>query len=98
MPRWLQGLLFFVTVFAVWGGTHVYLYYRIKRLIGELSSDIPMFRDTMLSAMGRVIPSHLFDNKLFDFKKLGDTADAAEKNPNLPPVKNPSSGINKKKK
>lgn len=34
MPRWLQGLLFFVTVFAVWGGTHVYLYYRIKRLIG----------------------------------------------------------------
>ena len=70
----------------------------IKRLISELSADIPMFRDTMLSALGRVIPSHLFDNKLFDFKKLGDTADAAGKNPNLPPVKNPSSGINKKKK
>jgi tRNA 2-thiocytidine biosynthesis protein TtcA len=70
----------------------------IKRLINELSADVPMFRDTMLSALGRVIPSHLFDNKLFDFKKLGDSADAAEKNPNLPPVKNPSSEINKKKK
>jgi tRNA 2-thiocytidine biosynthesis protein TtcA len=70
----------------------------IKRLIKELSADNPMVRDTMLSAMGRVIPSHLFDNKLFDFKKLGDTAVAAEKTLHLPSVKTPSSGINKKKK
>lgn len=34
MPRWLQGLMFFVTVFAVWGGTHVYLYFRVKKLLG----------------------------------------------------------------
>jgi tRNA 2-thiocytidine biosynthesis protein TtcA len=60
----------------------------IKRLIQELSADNPMFRDTMLSALGRVIPSHLLDNKLFDFKKLGDTAGAAEEGPPQAPVKN----------
>ena len=54
-----------------------------------------MFRDTMLSALGRVIPSHLLDNKLFDFKKLGDTAVAAEGNLHQPSVKIPSSRINK---
>jgi tRNA 2-thiocytidine biosynthesis protein TtcA len=53
----------------------------IKRLISELSADNPMFRDTMLSALGRVIPSHLLDHSLFDFKKLGEAADAAKNNP-----------------
>jgi tRNA 2-thiocytidine biosynthesis protein TtcA len=70
----------------------------IKRLIRELSADIPMFRDTMLSALGRVIPSHLLDNKLFDFKKLGDTAEAVEGDIQQPPVKIPSSTINNNKK
>lgn len=34
MPRWLQGLMFFVSVFLVWGGAHVYLYFRVKKLFG----------------------------------------------------------------
>jgi hypothetical protein len=31
MPRWLAGLLFFVTVAVVWGGGHIYLYHRISQ-------------------------------------------------------------------
>jgi tRNA 2-thiocytidine biosynthesis protein TtcA len=70
----------------------------IKRLISELSADIPMFRDTMLSALGRIIPSHLLDHTLFDFKKLGVSAEAAKENLNQRPVKNPLSRINKNNK
>ncbi len=41
---------------------------RMKRLIGELESEIPNIRDSMLAAMGRVNLSHLLDAKLHDFK------------------------------
>jgi len=51
---------------------------RIKKLIAELEHEIPNVRASMLNAMGKVIPSHLFDRELFDFKKLtagsGDVA------------------------
>jgi tRNA 2-thiocytidine biosynthesis protein TtcA len=43
---------------------------RIKRLIGELETEIPHIRGSMLSALGNAVPSHLLDHKLFNFKKL----------------------------
>lgn len=51
---------------------------RIKRLIGELETEIPHIRGSMLTALGNAVPSHLLDHKLFNFKKLapaiGDVA------------------------
>jgi tRNA 2-thiocytidine biosynthesis protein TtcA len=43
---------------------------RIKQLIADLEKDIPNIRSSMLTALGNVVPSHLMDDKLFDFKKL----------------------------
>jgi len=43
---------------------------RIGRLITELEKDIPNVRSSMMTALGNVIPSHLLDHRLFDFKKL----------------------------
>jgi len=51
---------------------------RIKNLIAELEQEIPNVRASMLNALGKVIPSHLLDHQLFDFKRLtarnGDVA------------------------
>ena len=51
---------------------------KIKNLIAELEKEIPNVRASMLNALGKVIPSHLLDHDLFDFKKLsagsGDVA------------------------
>ena len=41
---------------------------RVRRLIAELEEEIPGIRDSMLAAIGRVIPSHLMDHTLFDFR------------------------------
>jgi len=43
---------------------------RINRLITELEQEIPHIRSSILSALGNVVPSHLLDHELFDFKKL----------------------------
>lgn len=43
---------------------------RVKRLIDELQKEIPNIRKSMLTALGNVIPSHLHDHKIFDFKAL----------------------------
>jgi tRNA 2-thiocytidine biosynthesis protein TtcA len=43
---------------------------RIKRLIEDLEKEIPHVRASMLTALGKVAPSHLMDPKLFDFTKL----------------------------
>jgi tRNA 2-thiocytidine biosynthesis protein TtcA len=43
---------------------------RVKRLIDELQSEIPGIRDSMMGALWHVIPSHLMDASLFDFKQL----------------------------
>ena len=43
---------------------------RIKSLISELEKEIPNVRASMLTALGKVIPSHLLDHQLFDFRKL----------------------------
>jgi tRNA 2-thiocytidine biosynthesis protein TtcA len=44
---------------------------RIKQLIGELEKEIPHVRASMLNALSNVVPSHLLDHQLFDFKRLG---------------------------
>jgi tRNA 2-thiocytidine biosynthesis protein TtcA len=46
---------------------------RIKQLITDLENEIPHVRASMLTAIGNVIPSHLLDHKLFDFKNLKAT-------------------------
>lgn len=51
---------------------------RIKRLIGELESEIPHLRASLLNATTNVIPSHLLDHKLFDFKSLGESTGDVE--------------------
>src|SRR5712671_3751071 len=43
---------------------------RIKRLIEDLEKEIPHVRASMLTALSKVVPSHLMDSKLFDFTKL----------------------------
>jgi tRNA 2-thiocytidine biosynthesis protein TtcA len=43
---------------------------RIKRLISELEKEIPYIRQSMLTALGNAVPSHLLDPALFDFKRL----------------------------
>src|SRR5712691_5521749 len=43
---------------------------RIKRLIEDLEKEIPRVRASMLTALSKVVPSHLMDPKLFDFTKL----------------------------
>ncbi len=51
---------------------------RVKRLIDELQKEIPHVRQSMLTAMGNVVNTHLLDHEIFDFKSLsagvGDVA------------------------
>lgn len=43
---------------------------RIRRLIDQLQTEIPGIRQSMLTALGKVTPSHLLDTGLFDFSSL----------------------------
>jgi tRNA 2-thiocytidine biosynthesis protein TtcA len=43
---------------------------RIKKLISDLEEEIPNVRASMLNAVGNVVPTHLLDLRLFDFKSL----------------------------
>jgi tRNA 2-thiocytidine biosynthesis protein TtcA len=51
---------------------------RIKRLITDLEQEIPHIRASMLNALSNAIPSHLLDQKLFDFKNFGAPAGSIE--------------------
>jgi tRNA 2-thiocytidine biosynthesis protein TtcA len=44
---------------------------RIKKLIADLETEIPHIRASMLNALGNVVPTHLLDHQLIDFKRLG---------------------------
>jgi tRNA 2-thiocytidine biosynthesis protein TtcA len=52
---------------------------RVKRLIRDLEEEFPKVRTSMFAALGRIIPSHMLDHNLFDFKSLnagvGDIAE-----------------------
>ena len=43
---------------------------RVKQLIEELQREIPGMRDSMMAALGHVVPSHLLDAALFNFRAL----------------------------
>lgn len=43
---------------------------RIARLISDLEKEIPNIRASMLTALGKAVPTHLLDPNLFDFTKL----------------------------
>ena len=51
---------------------------KMRMLLRDLERDIPNVRDSMLAAMGRTVPSHLMDRRLFDFlshaARTGDVA------------------------
>ena len=51
---------------------------RIKRLIDDLEKEIPHVRASMLTALGKAVPSHLLDPKWFDFKKLSTSVGDVE--------------------
>src|ERR1044072_1683082 len=44
---------------------------RIKKLITDLEQEIPHVRASMLNALSNVVPTHLLDHQLIDFKRLG---------------------------
>lgn len=44
---------------------------RIKELITDLEEEIPHVRASMLNALSNVVPTHLLDHELFDFRSLG---------------------------
>jgi tRNA 2-thiocytidine biosynthesis protein TtcA len=44
---------------------------RIKKLITDLEQEIPHVRASMLNAVSNVVPTHLLDRQLIDFKRLG---------------------------
>ena len=44
---------------------------RMKKLISQLEEEIPHVRASMLNALGKVVPTHLLDHELLDFKTLG---------------------------
>lgn len=44
---------------------------RMKKLISQVEEEIPHVRASMLNALGNVVPTHLLDRQLVDFKRLG---------------------------
>ncbi len=44
---------------------------KVKQLIAGLEQEFPRSWNSMFSALGRVVPSHLMDHRIYDFKSLG---------------------------
>lgn len=44
---------------------------KVKRLVDELAKDIPLVRNSLLSAMGNLHPSHLLDRRLWSLAREG---------------------------
>jgi tRNA 2-thiocytidine biosynthesis protein TtcA len=57
---------------------------RMQRLVEELGKDIPNVRQSVLSAMGNVRPSHLMDRNLFDFPSPDAKEEAVVSTPQPP--------------
>jgi tRNA 2-thiocytidine biosynthesis protein TtcA len=57
---------------------------RALRLVNELELEIPGIRDSMLAALGRVVPSHLMDRGIFDFGTRCRPSDRAKRGGRLP--------------
>ncbi|HKP12218.1 MAG TPA: tRNA 2-thiocytidine(32) synthetase TtcA [Blastocatellia bacterium] len=51
---------------------------QIKRLVNELEKNIPNIRNSMLGALGNVVPSHLLDGRRFDFKSVAQATGDVE--------------------
>lgn len=55
---------------------------RMQLLMEQLEVEIPRLRDSMLAALGKIVPSHLMDRDLYDFLELraqtGNVADELE--------------------
>ena len=51
---------------------------RMKQLITDLEKEIPHIRSSMLTATGNVVPTHLLDHRLFDFRSLNSTTGDVE--------------------
>jgi len=43
---------------------------RVKRLVEELSKEVPFIRNSMITALSNVTGSHLLDTDLYDFKEF----------------------------
>jgi tRNA 2-thiocytidine biosynthesis protein TtcA len=51
---------------------------QLKRLVAELEKTIPNIRNSMLAALGNVVPSHLLDGRRFDFKGVAQATGDVE--------------------
>jgi tRNA 2-thiocytidine biosynthesis protein TtcA len=51
---------------------------RMQKLMEELGKEIPNVRQSVLSAMSNVRPSHLLDKSVFDFSALASEGTPAE--------------------
>jgi tRNA 2-thiocytidine biosynthesis protein TtcA len=49
---------------------------RVRTLVAELEKEIPHVRASMMTALSNVIPSHLLDPKLYDFRRLAPVSSA----------------------
>jgi tRNA 2-thiocytidine biosynthesis protein TtcA len=51
---------------------------KVKELVAELQGENSGVRDSMLAALKHVVPSHLMDSRLFDFRGLAGNSNCLE--------------------